>query len=203
MQIFFNFVFNFIYMEKLPKIITPMEIDKPKIEQIIRNKGFEDFKWIYPGGIIISQWVRMKCMYGCESYNLNGTCPPNVPSVDDCRKFLQDYDHGLILRFSKLLKDPADRKEYCLKINKTLLKIEREVFLAGYRKAFVLFTDECHMCADCTGKRDDCKNKKDSRPSPESLAVDVFKTVSKYDFPINVLKDYDEVMNRYSILLVE
>jgi predicted metal-binding protein len=180
-----------------------MEIDKPAIEKIILDKGFEDFKWIYPGGIIISQWVRMKCMFGCPSYNTNGACPPNVPSVDDCRRFMQEYDHGLILHFSRLLKDPADRKDYCIEINKTLLKIERGVFLLGYRKAFVLFTDECHMCSDCTGKREDCKNKKDSRPSPESFGVDVFKTVSKYNFPINVLKDFNEVMNRYSILLVE
>jgi predicted metal-binding protein len=180
-----------------------METDKPKIEQIIRDKGFKDFKWINPGDIIISQWVRMKCMFGCTSYNANGTCPPNVPSVDECRRFVQEYDDGLILHFSKLLNNPADRKEYCLEINKMLLKIEREVFLAGYRKAFVLFIDECRLCSDCSGKRSDCKNKKDSRPTPESLAIDVFKSVSKYDFPINVLKNYDEVMNRYSILLVE
>jgi predicted metal-binding protein len=180
-----------------------MEPDKPRIEQIIRDKGFEDFKWIYPGGIIISQWVRMKCMFGCPSYGASGTCPPNVPSVDDCRRFMQEYDYGLILHFSKLLKDPADRKDYCREINKTLLDIEREVFLEGHRKAFVLLTDECRLCADCTKKRDDCKNKKDSRPSPESLAIDVFKTVSKYDFPINVLTNYNEVMNRYSILLIE
>jgi predicted metal-binding protein len=180
-----------------------MEIDKQQIEHIIKDKGVEDFKWIYPGGIIISQWVRLKCMYGCPSFNANATCPPNVPSVDDCRRFFEEYEHGVIFHFSKLLNDPADRTEYCLEINNMLLEIEREVFLAGYRKAFVLFTDECRLCVDCTGKRDDCKNKKDSRPSPESLAVDVFKTVSKYDFPINVLKNYNEVMNRYSILLVE
>jgi len=180
-----------------------MEIEKQKIEQIIRDKGFKDFKWIYPGSIIISQWVRMKCMFGCPSYNENGTCPPNTPSVEECRKFMNEYEHGLILHFSKLLKDPADRKEYCHKINKTLLKIEREIFLAVYRKVFVLFIDECRMCPDCSGKRDDCRNKKDSRPNPESLAIDIFKTVNKYDFPINVLKDYNELMNRYSILLVE
>lgn len=180
-----------------------MEINKKKIEKIVRDKGIEDFKWIWPGGIIISQWVRMKCIFGCPSYNSNGTCPPNTPPVDDCRKFMHEYEHGLILHFGKLLKDPADRKEYCLGINKTLLKIEREVFLAGYRKAFITFIDECRMCSECTGKREDCKNKKDSRPSPESLAIDVFKTVSKYDFPINVLKNYNELMNRYSILLVE
>jgi predicted metal-binding protein len=180
-----------------------MEIDKAKIEHIIRSKGFENFKWINPGGIITSQWVRMKCMFGCPSYNTNGTCPPNVPSVDDCRKFILEYDHGLILHFSKLLNDPEERNVYCLEINKTLLKIEREVFLTGYRKAFVLFTDECRFCVDCSGKRDNCKNKKDSRPSPESLGIDVFKTVSRYGFPINVLKRYDEVMNRYSILLLD
>jgi predicted metal-binding protein len=180
-----------------------MKVDKMKIEQIIREKGFDDYQWINPGGIIVSQWVRMKCMFGCASYNANGTCPPNVPSVDDCRNFLMEYKHGLILHFSNSLKDPADRKQYCLEINKTLLKIERDVFLLGYRKAFVLITDECHLCNDCTGKRDDCKNKRDARPSPESLGIDVFKTVTKYDFPINVLKDYNEVMNRYSILLVE
>jgi predicted metal-binding protein len=180
-----------------------MEIIKSKIEQIIRENGFEDFKWISPEDIKISQWVRMKCMFGCPSYNVNGACPPNVPSVEDCRKFMNEYKHGIILHFSKLLNDPADRKEYCIGINKTLLKIERGVFLEGYRKAFVLFTDECYMCSDCSGKRGDCKNKKDSRPTPESLSIDVFKTVSKYNFPINVLKDYNEVMNRYSILLIE
>lgn len=180
-----------------------MEIDKPEIEKIIRGKGVEDFKWINPGGIPVSQWVRMKCMFGCASYNANSTCPPNVPSVDDCRKFLQEYDHGLILHFSKLLDDPEDRGEYCLEINKTLLKIEREIFLTGYRKAFVLFIDECRLCSDCSANRDNCKNKRDSRPSPESLAIDVFKTALKYHFTINVLKDYDQVMNRYSILLIE
>jgi predicted metal-binding protein len=180
-----------------------MEINKPKIEQIIRDKGFEDFKWINPSDIKISQWVRMKCMFGCPSYGESGTCPPNVPSVDDCQKFIREYDHGIILHFSKLLKDPADRKDYCREINKTLLKIERGVFLEGFRKAFVLLTDECRLCEDCTGNREDCKNKRDSRPGPESLAIDVFDTVSKYGFPINVLKDYDEVMNRYSILLID
>jgi hypothetical protein len=40
-----------------------MEINKTKIEQIIRGKGFENFKWISPEDIKISWWVRMKCMF--------------------------------------------------------------------------------------------------------------------------------------------
>jgi len=180
-----------------------MEVDKEKIEAILKKYGVESYKWINPGGVVVSQWVRMKCMFGCSSYNSNATCPPNVPPVDDCRKFMQEYDTGLILHFNKFLDNPEERKEYCLGINKMLLKIERDVFLAGYHKAFSTFIDECRLCSDCTGKRETCKNTKDSRPGPESLAVDVFKTVSKYGFPINVLKGYNEEMNRYSLLLVE
>ena len=42
-----------------------------------------------------------------------------------------------------------------------------------------------------------------ARPSPESFCVDVFTTVRKYGYPIKVLRDYDQEMNRYAILMVE
>jgi hypothetical protein len=41
------------------------------------------------------------------------------------------------------------------------------------------------------------------RPCPESMGVDVFATVRKYDLPIKVLKDYDDEMNRYAFLLID
>jgi hypothetical protein len=34
------------------------------------------------------------------------------------------------------------------------------------------------------------------------LAMDVFSSVRNVSFPINVLKNYDERMNRYAFLLV-
>jgi hypothetical protein len=37
----------------------------------------------------------------------------------------------------------------------------------------------------------------------EALAVDVFSTVRKYGFPIEVLSDFSQAMNRYAFLLVE
>jgi hypothetical protein len=42
-----------------------------------------------------------------------------------------------------------------------------------------------------------------ARPCPESLGVDVFGTVRKYELPIRVLKDYDEQMDRYAFLLID
>jgi predicted metal-binding protein len=90
-----------------------------------------------------------------------------------------------------------------MELNKKLIKLERAVFLAGCYKAFVLFMDECRLCAECTGARESCLNKADARPGPESLAVDVFTTARSAGYPIEVLKDYNEEMNRYAFLMVE
>jgi hypothetical protein len=38
---------------------------------------------------------------------------------------------------------------------------------------------------------------------PYALPVDVFSTVRQYDYPIKVLSDYSQVMNRYAFLLIE
>jgi hypothetical protein len=46
-------------------------------------------------------------------------------------------------------------------------------------------------------------NPRPGRPTLESMAIDVFSTVRKLGYPIEVLKDYSEEMNRYAILLIE
>jgi predicted metal-binding protein len=51
--------------------------------------------------------------------------------------------------------------------------------------------------------REECKKPELARPAPEAMAVDVYATVRPYGFPINVLTDYSEAMNRYAFLMIE
>jgi len=39
--------------------------DRQALEALFAKSGYEDFKWIKPKEIVVSQWVRMKCMFGC------------------------------------------------------------------------------------------------------------------------------------------
>lgn len=89
------------------------------------------------------------------------------------------------------------------KTNTRLLKLEKAAFLSGHQKAFLLFMDECRICKECPGARSECKNLQLSRPCPEGLGGDVFGTVRKLGFPIEVLTDYRQEMNRYSFLMIE
>ncbi len=174
-----------------------------KLEAAFARHGFDDFKWIDPAEIVVAHWVRMKCMYGCGSYGRLACCPPNVPSVAECRKFLDEYRAAAVFHFQKKVKKPEDRRPWGIKINASLLKLEREVFLAGHQKAFLLPMDTCHLCRDCAVERNECKQPKLARPAAEALAVDVFSTVKKWGYPIEVLDDYSRTMNRYAFLLID
>lgn len=174
-----------------------------ELEALFARHGYTDLKWIKPRDIIVSQWVRVKCMFGCPEYGRNATCPPNVPSVSKCRRFFDEYGTAVILHFAKQVDKPEDRHAWSKEVNQGLLELERAVFLAGYPKAFLLFMDSCSLCADCPGVRQECKNPKLARPTPESMAIDVFSTVKQYGYPIQVLSDYSQTMNRYAFLLIE
>jgi len=172
------------------------------LETIFRNHDCDDFKWVDPREFVISRWVRMKCTFGCSDYG-HASCPPNVPTVSECREFFNEYSRAVVFHFARSVEEPDDRKRWMRNVIAQMLQVEREVFLAGYRKAFVLPPDNCSICKECEPSRVECSNLKQARPGSEALAMDVFATVRQYDYPIVVLTDYDQVMNRYAFLLVE
>lgn len=177
--------------------------DRAQLAAIFAEHGYNDLTWIDPKHIVVAQWVRMKCTFGCGEYGRNATCPPNVPAVAECRRFFDDYTSGIILRFEKTVDKPEDRHAWSKGVNLELLKLERALFLAGYPKAFLMFMDSCSLCAECGGTRQTCKRPRQARPSPESMAVDVFSTVRAAGLPIEVLSEYTQAMNRYAFLLIE
>lgn len=177
--------------------------DRQALEALFEKRGYTDYRWIDPRDIIVAQWVRMKCTFGCGSYGRNASCPPNVPSVPECRRFFDEYTAGAILHFEQAVDKPEDRFKWSREVNEDLLALERAVFLAGHERAFLLFMDSCRLCSSCTALRTDCKRPDAARPSLEAMAVDVYSTVRQHGYPIQVLTDYGQTMQRYACLLVE
>jgi predicted metal-binding protein len=177
--------------------------EKEKLGEIFRKHGYTDFRWIEPSKIVVSQWVRMKCMYGCDEYGNTACCPPNVPSVAECERFFRDYTTAAIFHFAKKVEKPEDRRTWTRKVNGKLLKLEREIFISGYQKAFLLFLDSCNFCESCPGDKSQCQEPKMARPTPEALSMDVYSTVRQVGYPIQVLSEYSQEMNRYAFLLVD
>jgi predicted metal-binding protein len=99
--------------------------DRAGLEMLFARHGYADFKWIEPAQIVVSQWVRMKCMFGCPDYGRNASCPPNVPSVTECRAFFDEYHTAAVFHFAKSVDKPEQRGAWSRKVNQSLLKLER------------------------------------------------------------------------------
>lgn len=179
------------------------DIQQQQLEAIFRDHGCGNFKWIRSKDIVINQWVRMKCMFGCHKYGKNASCPPNVPPVDECRRFFNEYRTAVIFHFKHRAPERLERRKWTGSVNAQLSGLERAVFLAGYEKVFLLFMNNCNICAECAPNRTMCKNPRMSRPVPEALGVDVFTTARRCGFPIEVLNSREKEMNRYAFMLID
>lgn len=177
-------------------------ITKERIESILSEQGFDDYKWIDPKQIVVAHWVRVKCTFGCSDYGL-GTCPPNTPTVAECDRFFKEYEKALVIRISKFADKNAYPSDWSREMTNRLLKVERELFLSGFHKTFLLNQTCCSVCKECTGNRLTCKDKRNSRPSPESFAVDVYQTVRNAGMEINVVTKNPAEINRIALLMIE
>jgi predicted metal-binding protein len=179
-----------------------MPATRELLDPIILQNGFSEYKWINPKEIIVSHWVRIKCLYGCGDYG-QGACPPNTPEVDECSRFIKEYDRGVIFRFNQFADKNNYPAEWAKMVTEKLLALEREVFLKGFYKVFLLNHACCNLCKSCEGTRVDCKDKLRSRPSAESFAVDVYRTARNAGMDINVVAENPSEMTKIAILLIE
>ena len=187
----------------MPSDTRMIEEKREALDKLLSEMGFANYMWIDPRKIVVAQWVRMKCRYGCSGYGSNASCPPNVPSVAECERFLSEYRSGVIIRYAKKMDTKEELSAWYRSENKKLLELERKVFLSGYQKAFVILMNPCNFCKECGDADGNCIQPKNSRPAPEGFAIDVYSTAHSAGLPIQVVTDHQQEMNRYGFLLVE
>jgi len=180
-----------------------IEDDLRKFSQLAVEFGASEAKPIKAEGVVVSDWVRLKCQYGCDGYGKSLTCPPYSPTPEQFRKVLKGYDWAILLKFGPKgpEHDRSNRLENRRNRHETVTKLEREIFLRGYHSAFGLVSGPCSYCEECNLKA--CVNPDSARPSMESCGVDVYSTVRKAGFTLEVLRSRDERPTYFSLLLVQ
>ena len=158
--------------------------------------GVDGAKVIDPGSVVTAEWVRMKCQFGCPGFGMTLCCPPRTPTPDITRKVIDSYQKAILFhrRFKK-----GERSKL---LNEIVVRLEIEVFLDGYYKAWSMGSGPCRLCKECdlTGP---CKHGYEARPSMEACGIDVFKTARDNGFPIEVVRTHEEGRNSYGLILVE
>ena len=196
-------------------MVKPFNNLEEEIKEMAIKSGASVVSPVHPEEVVIGNWVRLKCQFGCPGYGKKLSCPPYSPTPEDTRKILDEYKKAYLIGyegsavfkkynkedikalFPKMLKD----------IRKSLFEIEKHVFLSGYYKTFVYgFCGPCKTCDTCVIEDgvQTCRFAIEHRPSMEAAGIDVFKTVKNAGLELEVQSNRDvDGLRMYTLLLVE
>ncbi|MCJ7443784.1 MAG: DUF2284 domain-containing protein [Methanotrichaceae archaeon] len=183
----------------------------------------EDIKLISSEIIVVSDWVRLKCRFGCRAHGKHFCCPPFAPTPDEMRRVLKEYTHAILVRVQipgiiGSTPDIASARVHERKkdLQKIVYELERKSFLGGYYKAFAMASSPCHLCQVCIAEEKlqkgeslsindaiSCRHKDVMRPSLEAAGVDVFQTLRNAGYGLKVLKDYSESVEVFGLVLLD
>jgi predicted metal-binding protein len=147
-------------------------------------------KVVRPVDVVTAAWVRWKCQFGCGGYASSSMCPPHTPTPDQTRRMLDEYAHGI------LFEAPRNTAKVIA------AKLERQIFLAGYYKAFGLGSGPCPLCRQCAFE-EGCRHPDEARPSMEACGIDVFATARKHGFTIDVVRTRRDPQHYFGLVLIE
>jgi len=171
------------------------------------DEGAGSARKISPEDVIIGQWVRLKCQYGCGGYGRYFTCPPYSPSVGETKRMVMEYDSALLFEFAF---NPESGKNP--NITELMFELERKAFLDGLYKAFAFSAGPCRLCDSCVASSIEnanqfskrlCRHQGKARPSMESCGIDVFKTARKVGYEIDVVKNHGDYYKRFGLLMLD
>ena len=158
--------------------------------------GLTGARVIDPRSIATAEWVRMKCQFGCPGFGLRLCCPPHTPSPEVTRRVIDSYNKAILLH--QRLEKGNKAKEF----NGSIVRLEIELFLNGFYKAWSMGSGPCRLCQTCD-PAGACKHGYEARPSMEACGIDVFKTARENGFPIEVVRTHEEARNVFGVILVE
>ena len=184
-----------------------LESTVSKLNRYALSKGASSTKLISVKDIVVSDWVRLKCMYGCNGYGKCFTCPPYTPTPEETRRILSEYRYAILIEFRNV-KGSKELKS----IHELMLELEKIAFLEGYYKAFAFIADVCMMCEKCPAEdlkypskcdKKFCVYPEKARPSMQSCGIDVFATVRKAGYSLDVVVAAERGFKSFTLLLID
>jgi len=182
------------------------------LETIALEGGATAIKPISARDVIVAQWVRNKCSFGCRNFGNRFTCPPYAPTPKETADTLLSYHKALLVEFGKFHLDLLKKESALKMVQKVLNDMERTAFLCGYEKAYSYTAGPCALCPECSAQKiedpnlfhkKECKHPREARPAMEAASIDVYTTVRNAGFELQVVENESQAFKFFGLLLLE
>lgn len=158
-----------------------------------KELGMLNAKLISPDDIYFDIRTVLKCKWGCDVSPDRGNikCDDRGTSLQERIDIMKSYKHILLLH-----------SHSARELSNAVLDIERTAFLDGHYFASAIRA--CSLCEKCSVLAGEaCPTLDKIRPCDQLFGIDVYKTARGLGLPIDILKDRDEIQNRYGFVLID
>ena len=100
------------------------------IESLLKRSlelGAEKAKIIDTNSVVVEEWVRWKCLYGCAFCGKDAYHPPYAPDAESTKKIMREYSKAVLMTGSK-----------GKALTEAAVRLEGEAYHMGYYKAFAM-----------------------------------------------------------------
>jgi len=133
--------------------------------------------------IVVSPRPIWKCRT-CQMFGKGPSCPPDVPSWEEARKWINSFESALVAKFG-IERDAFEEEKRS--VLEYLLKKEKMFFSEGNPFALSLFSGNCNLCDECKVKNGGrCSYPTKVRPSVDAIGIEI-GSIAKIDFNEDVL----------------
>jgi predicted metal-binding protein len=126
--------------------------------------------------VMVADWVRLKCQYGCGQ--------------------------AFLLRMERAGGGWKEETRQRRQMSEVVADLERELFLAGYHRAWGMGSGPCSLCAECD-LSGPCRFPHQARPSMEACGIDVYTTVRQAGWEIEVVQALEAPFRLFGLVLME
>jgi len=157
-------------------------MDRVRVEARLAELPILQYEFITTAELHFSERVRHICETECPMYGQTWACPPGVGSVPDCVARCQSYPTALLLTTATEVRDIADMEETLATraAHEDIARAARDILRAEGLETYVLSTEACTRCAQCTYPDAPCRFPDEMFPCTESHAIVVTDLAERY-----------------------
>ena len=148
-------------------------MNRARIEERLCKLPLAQYVFFRTEELEFSERIRTVCRQECPRYDKSWACPPAVGTVDECRRRVLAHPDGLLIVTLSEVSDIADMEQALATrpVHEALTREVAKILQDEGISPYVLSTESCAICANCTYPDAPCRHPELMYPCVESHGI--------------------------------
>ena len=158
-------------------------MNRELLEQQMGQLPIVQYEFFRTEELVFTHRVRVICEQECPQYGKSWACPPGVGTVEECQQRCMAYPDALLITTMAEVSDITNIHE-TLATRGEHEEITRQVnsfFREQGVETYVLSTESCAICENCTYPFSPCRHRERMFPCVESHGILVTELTERYE----------------------